>query len=364
MEPVSRPAQPANAFPVEQALYRRTGEGPPELLARSPGFQDDWLPQAEQLLTAFGERPPGVVCPEAVFAHPLNRDHVAVVHVADQLGDPAPLGFRVLVLPRAAYGRFVGDPFFLGEKLPPAWEARGSLPSLSWPAEPPPRRTVHDVQEVLRRLKSGALKEDEEVPEEDVERTEQNSEGPALLGGVQALIDGCKLVFERPGPDTRLLRGLWTLLPTSTRSHLWPASFAFGNGLPFDAVVVRRARPDDFPGYTTEDQAADYPEGRYELRLQTAAEAGDQAELDALLGRRTWGETWRLGVTLLVVFVALVLASRLLLPHHPPPAPAEDPRPRQAAIVAGVVGAADPLRAATTYAASQATLRELAKSAP
>jgi hypothetical protein len=357
-------------FPVEQALYRRTGGDAPALLARSPGFADDWLPAAQELLTAFGERPPGLTCPEAVFAHPFASGRVAVVHVADQPaepGGPPPLGFRVLVLPRDAYARFVGDPFLLGERFPPAWDARGSLPALSWPAEPPPRRTVEEVQGVLKRLKSGALREDEDVTEADVERTAENSEGPALLGGVQLLIDGGKLVFERPGPDTRLLRGLWTLLPSSTRSHLWPASFAFGNGLHFDAVVVRRARAEDFPGYATEDQAADYPEGRYELRLQTAAEAGDQQELDALLGRRSVSETWRLGLKLVGVFVLLALAARVLIPGSAPeeerPVPAEA-RQRQAAIVAGVVGLGDPLRAAVGYAAARDTLNALQRPAP
>jgi hypothetical protein len=343
---------------IEQALYRRTGEEPPTLLARSPGFCDDWLPEAEHLLTAFGDRPPGVACPSAVFAHPLGKDQVAVVHVADRPAEGTqlvPLGFHVLVLARDAYTRFLGDPFLLIERLPPAWEAR-SLPALTWPAEPLPRRTVHEVQGVLKRLKSGALREDEEVNEEEVERTAENSEGPALLGGVQLLIDGGKLVFERPGPDTRLLHGLWTLLPTSTRSRLWPASFAFSNELHFDTLVVRRARRDDFPGYTTEEQAADYPEGRYELRLQTAAEAGDQAELDALLSRRSWGEMWRLGVTLLVMFVGLAVASRLLLPSRPV---ATEARGRQAAIVTGVVGAADPLRTLTTYMAAREMLKEL-----
>jgi hypothetical protein len=338
----------------EQALYRRQADEPPLLLARSAGFVDDWLVEAQRLLMAFGERPPGAACPSAVFAHPFGKKHVAVVQVAGQ--GQAGLDFHLLIVPRLAYTKYLGDPFLLCERLPPDWEARGQLPTLSWPVGPLPRRTVAEVQAVLRRLKRGALGEDEEIPEGQIERTVENSEGPALLGGVQALIDGGKVVFERPGPDTQLMRGLWTLLPTSTRSHLWPASFAFSNELHFDALIVHRARPDDFPGYLTEDQAADYPEGRYELQLQMAAESGDQAELDSLLGRRSPHQTWRLGLIILVLFILLAVVSRLLVPERPM---AETARQRQAAIVAGVIGIGRPLETALTYAAARETLQKL-----
>jgi hypothetical protein len=356
---------------IEQALYQRHGDAAPVLLAQSPGFQEAWRPEAEWLLTSFGDRPAGVVCPGAVFAHPLGKNHVAVVHVADQdpdgAGRPTALGFRLLILPRDGYTRFLGDPFLLDERFPSAWDERGSLPTLSWPAAPPPRRTVQEVQAVLKRLKRHALREDEDVDEDEVERTADNSEGPALLGGVQVLVDGGRLVFERPGPDTGLLRGLWTLLPTSTRSQLWPASFVFGNALHLDAVVVPPARAAAFAEHTTEDQAADYPEGRYELRLQTAAEAGRQDDLDALLGRRSWLETWRLGITLVVLLTLLVVASRLLeIPSRPRPErpPAEvEARQSQAAIVAGVVGTADPWGAVGTYLAARDTLNELTERA-
>jgi hypothetical protein len=359
-------------FPVEQALYRRHGAAAPALLARSAGFRDAWQHEAEWLVTAFGDRPAGVACPAAVYAQPFGKEHVAVVQVADQEADgpggPPALGFRLLVFPREAYTRYLGDPFVIDERLPPSWLARDDLPILGWPAEPLPRRTVPEVQAVLKRLKRHALREDQEVAEDDddVERTADNSEGPALLGGVQVLVDGGRLVFQRPAPDTGLLRALWTLLPTSTRSHLWPASFVFANGLPLDVVVVPPVRAAAFATYTTEDQAADYPEGRYELRLQTAAEAGDQADLDAVLGRRSWAETWRLGLTLLVAFTLLVLAARLL--ESPPQPRKERPtvveaRQTQAAIVAGLAGTADPWQALGTYLAARDTLNELADQA-
>src|SRR5437773_710195 len=64
-----------------------------------------------------------------------------------------------------------------------------------------------------------------------------------LLGSTQALLEGGKVAFERPVPDEGLLRSLWALLPASTRKDLWPASFAFGNALGFDVLVVPRIDP-------------------------------------------------------------------------------------------------------------------------
>ena len=46
----------------------------------------------------------------------------------------------------------------------------------------------------------------------------------------------------------------------------------------------------------TDEQARDYPEGRYELALQTAAESGDQAELNRLFARRSSLDTIRIGL--------------------------------------------------------------------
>ena len=61
-------------------------------------------------------------------------------------------------------------------------------------------------------------------PAPDFERTAENSESPALLGGVQVLVDGGRLVFQRPAADLPLVEGLWTLLPHGIRGKLWPPS--------------------------------------------------------------------------------------------------------------------------------------------
>jgi hypothetical protein len=271
---------------IEQAIYGGQDAGGYRFLARSPGFRDDWLAAAQRLCTGFGERPAGVACPGALFARPLDG-HVAVVQVADQgrddAGRPGALAFRLLVLPWRLYADLGGDPLLVAEQFPPSWQARGDLPALEWTTPVPPR-TVEGLQKVL------------DVPS-----------SPTLLGGVQVLLDGGRLVFERSGPDPQLVRSLWALLPTSTRTELWPATFAFSNAHGFDVVVVPRASGSDYERYVSEPQAGDYPEGRYELSLQTAIEAGDQAEIDALFARRSRSQTLRLALFLLVIFLVVPL---------------------------------------------------------
>jgi hypothetical protein len=347
---------------VEQALfYRRENEGP-RLQARSPGFADDWLAEAERLIAGFGDRPFGVACPLAVFAQPLGRRHVAVVRVADQpdAGQGRFLAYHFLVLDRPGYERFVADPFVLAERLPAVWQAGEPLPALAWPAEPPPARTVDQVQPVLKRVKAAALREDEDPEHPVFERTVANSESPALLGGAQVLVDGGRLLFERPAGDLALLSGLWLLLPHTTRCRRWPASFAFANDHGFDAVALPRVRPEDVEGYTTEEQAADYPPGSYELALQVAAESGNQRDLDAVFVRRNSGEVIRLALTLIAALVVIVGVGQWF-----GPAPDVDrARPYKLAAAAGVVGAGDPWTAAALIEHGDRLFRPKAPPAP
>ena len=281
---------------MEQAIYGARGAGAPACLARSPGFLDDWLPAAERLCTNFGERPAGVACPSCVFAQPFGDRRVAVVQAADQ-GETGSLGFRLLILPADLYDRLGGDPFVIADQFPPNWTARGELPALE-PPGPPPARTVEEVQQVLN------------VPH-----------SATLLGGVQALLEGDRLVFERPAPDPRLIRGLWALLPTGRRGGLWPATFAFGNASGFDVLVVPRAAGPAFEGCLTEEQASDYPEGAYELRLQTAVEAGDQRRMDDLFAGRTRGRWIR--IAFLLCALAVLNSPFILMFLKPATRPAQ-----------------------------------------
>jgi hypothetical protein len=286
---------------IEQALYGSNTGGGYRFLARSPGFQDDWLSEAERLCMGFGERPPGVVCPLCLFVQPFGKKQVAVVRVADQgiddAGRPGALAFHLLVLPAGTYHDLGGDPFDLADRFPVVWHGRRDLPSLPIPEDLPARRTVAQIQTILQR-----------------------QDGPNLLGGTQALIDGGRLVFERPAPDTSLIRALWMLLPVSSRVRLWPATFAFGNGFAFHAVVTPRLA-EEYTGYIEEDQMGGYPEGRYELGVQAAAEAGDQAELDRLINRAGREQTLRLGLMILGFMIVLSLVMSFVTPQPNPAAP-------------------------------------------
>jgi predicted nucleic acid-binding Zn ribbon protein len=285
---------------IEQAIYGWQGTGKYRFLARSPGFRDDWLAEAERLCAGFGERPAGIACPGCVFARPFGRHHVAIVQAADQgaddTGQPGALSFYLLILSRLLYEELGGDPFFIAEQFPPPWLARGELPSLTWSGGMPPPRTVAMLQKILN------------VPY-----------SATLLGGAQILLDGGRLVFERSAPDAAILRSLWALLPTSERAKLWPASFAFRNAHQFDAVVTPRATETEYEHYITEEKAGDYPEGRYECNLQSAIETGDQEEIDALLNYNR-SRRLRLIVVLFLIVVLLSAAMSVLL-SGPRPAP-------------------------------------------
>jgi hypothetical protein len=281
---------------IEQALYGSRDAAGYRFLARSAGFREDWLRDAQRLCTDFGERPAGVVCPDCVFAQPFGSRHVAVVQVtdrgADDTGRPGAMEFRLLILPLSLYADLGGDPFLIGDQFPPPRDADGELTALQWTAGPPPARTVASLRKVL-----------------DV------SNSAVLLGGTQALLDGGRLVFERREPAGALVRSLWALLPTNSRFGLWPATFVFANASRFHVAVVPRADDPKLAAYVDEVRAGDYPEGRYELALQIAVESGDQEHLDTLLARRSRSQVLRLGLGLLAVLVLGPIAVGWLIPR-------------------------------------------------
>lgn len=255
------------------------------VVAQSEGFD---TAEAERIAVLFGPRPTGVACPLAHFAYPFGRAQVAVVQVADR--PDGSLAFRFLVLSAGLY-RHLGDPFAIADRYPPGWDARGSLPTLEWPSGPLPPRTVGQVQEVLK-----------------------TGDTALLLGSTQVLVDGGRVVVRRAAPDEAFLRGLWQLLPDRSRAELWPASFAFSDDLGFHAAAMPVVPPDPSRLRHTEDGLRDYPQGRYELHLQIAAEAGDQRELDRLFARRTSSDTIRLGLTIIAVAFLIAAAVKFVIP--------------------------------------------------
>lgn len=353
-------------IPLERALLHRDRSEAPRLIARSPGLAESLLAPLTEIITAFGERPAGATCPGAIFAQPLGKHYVAIVHVSDTA--PGPSGwagsrFSALILAAHDYETLGGDPFAIARAVPGFWplsdpalaeaikvaddKAIALAPHLpphpddahrtafALPAAPLAPRGLPQVHAVLKRIKSHALPENAD-PANPPKLTVENSESPMLLGAVQVLVDGGKLILERPKPDASVLEALWTLLPHSLRPRLWPASFAFTNDLDFDVLIVPRLSAVPVEGFTTEEQAGDYPQGSYELALQTAAELGNAADLEAVFHRRTSRETLKLGFKLLIGLSLLVIAFRLLTP-----AP-RDSVPMRAAAVAGIVGAQDP----------------------
>jgi hypothetical protein len=326
---------------LEQALYHRPDRQEPRLVARSSSFDDAWLPEAERLVLGFGDRRGGVRCPLTVFARPISAKQVAIVRVKDENpGFPTGLRFHFLVVERKTYEAWIRDPFMLAKKVEPTWEANESLPALMIAEEAFSPRTLVQVQDVLRRVKAAALREGEDPEAPDFERTMENSESPALLGGAQILVDGGRLVFERPEGDLRMVSGLWLLLPEATRCRLWPTSFAFSQELEFDVLVVPRLDEMVLESYTTEEQAADYPEGSYEYALQQAVETGNQNDLDTVFSRRDSYSTIRLALLVLAVVSGLVLLSQWLDFGSPPATP--PPVPRQQTAAAGIVAVGDP----------------------
>lgn len=294
---------------IEQAVLGSDGPDGLHLLARSPGFADSWLWEAERLCRGFGDRPAGAACPLALFVQPFGREQIAMVRVTDQClpdaGQPGRLTFHLLIVPRSLYMDLGGDFFLLAETFPSPWDARGELPSLQWTSGPPPRRTLEQVRQAF------------DVPY-----------SATLLGSVQALVEGGRVAFERTAPAPELVRSLWLLLPDSTRAELWPATFAFSNAHRFHVIVSPRADGEPYDGYLFEAQAGDYPEGRYELALHTALDAGDEAEMTAMFSRRSQRQTMRLAVALLVVFILVPLLVTWLTP-----APRSAPHSKRSAIV-------------------------------
>ena len=86
---------------IEQAL----ADAPPggvKVVARSPGFVEEWEPEFLRLCTAFGRPPAGAYLPTCVFARPLARGRVAVVQAAAE-GSPPALRFHCLAVPDGVY---------------------------------------------------------------------------------------------------------------------------------------------------------------------------------------------------------------------------------------------------------------------
>lgn len=274
-------------FAIPQLLVVTDRAGP-TVVAKSDGLPFALEDAALRSAARFGSRPSGVAVPGALFATPPGRSHVFVARVADLPGPDAPLAFHFLVLNRPLY-EALGDPFAIADRFPVDWAARGPLPVLAWPGEPLPPRRVSDLADLMRI-----------------------GEGPLLLGATQLLLDGGRLLLKRDVPNETPLRTLWQLLPTRTRREVWPATFAFSNDLGFHVAVMPDVPAKLPPGYLSEEQVKDYPEGRYELALQIAIESGNQHELDRLFARASSRDMLRLATAMVVLAVLAALIGKFV----------------------------------------------------
>ena len=269
---------------IQQAVALADARGV-KLVAKSAEFD---TAEGERIAVLFGPRPTGVACPLAHFACPFGPLHVAVVRVEDRPGDY--LGFRFLVLHRDLY-RHLGDPFAISDRYPVNWLASGTLAELEWPHEVLPERTVEQLDAVLR-----------------------HGDGPLLLGGTQAVVDGNRVLLKRDSPDEALARGLWQLLPDRTRIDRWPASFAFSDELGFHlAALPALPTAPRGPQPLTEEAVKDYPPSSYELNLQIAIESRDRAALRRLLARRTADDTIRLALYMIAFAVVAAILFRFVV---------------------------------------------------
>jgi len=248
----------------------------------SDDFDESWRPEVERIVEAFGLRA-GVSAPESLFVVPFNRRQVTVVSVLGRR-------FRFLVLQRTLYN-VIPDPFAIIARFPANLDNAGTLPSLEWPEEPLPKRTVESLDGIFK-----------------------NGDGPFLLGACQTLVDSGRILVVREQPDTKRLHDLWLLLPDSTRRSTWFATFAYSIELQLNLVVLPNIPEDGIPiGYLNEDQTRDYPESRYERELQVAVESGDQRTVDRLFARRTSAETLRLALAIVLGMAFLTIVLRIVM---------------------------------------------------
>jgi hypothetical protein len=306
---------------LEQAIYRADPQGIYRCPCRSPGFSEVTDFHAIRLCSGFSGKGRAEMASDCIFAQPVNRDWVIVAQVGSQSDAESPstaLQFRFLMVPRKAYRMWLGDPFVLVDHFPPPWHA-ADLPRLSYRPDLSLDRHVTEIEAVLKR------------PDSD-----------RLLATTQALVDGARIAVTWDGRAADFMRSVWRLLPFSTRSELWPATFAPNNSLTFDFIAMPTVDDATRKRYLTDDQIDSYPSGRYEENLRSAADTGDRHHLLALLQRRSRAKTLRLAVVLVILAAALAVGMRVFtsspaggqgrperpnmpLPQRPPQVPTDYP---------------------------------------
>jgi hypothetical protein len=272
----------SHAFP--QLTIHRDAAGP-RVIGRTPNVPVEWEDDALNAIARFGERRGTDEEKSGVFATPKQASGLIFV-VAFQLRiEGSPDAFRVLIVPRRE--RLAIDPWQLLE-LFPHHDDKGELVPIAAERLWPTRRDVNTIRTILKE-----------------------GDSPLLLGSAQALLDGCKIAVNQTDVSPHYVQELWQLLPDQSRMEWSFASYARSTENRFDVVVLPEGRPIS-PGYLSAEQVRDYPEGRYELALQFAAENGDQRELDRLFARKTSNQILKMVIAMIAFALAAIVIIKLI----------------------------------------------------
>lgn len=257
----------------------------PRVVGRSPNISFEWEEEALKFVVRYGQRTEQGESLIGVFASPKLPNGVSFIGTYLFRNDGSPEVFRIVIVNHRE--RIEIDPWLLAKQFEQSNE-KGDLETISidqlWPAN----RTADEIQTIL---KSG--------------------DSPLLLGSAQALLDGCKIIVSHSEANHDFIRDLWNLLPNQSRKELSFSTIVFSAENRFDlSVMPEGSRP--LQGFLTAEQVRDYPEGRYELALQLAAESRDQRELDRLFARKTSSQMLKLVISMIAFAFIVIIVMKLI----------------------------------------------------
>jgi hypothetical protein len=204
----------------EQAVYGsfpfwQRGYG---ILARSPGCRPGWIAAFKTACQRYGERPPGTVEADGLFAMRLDRGPWMIVGVypqgCDDQGRPGALAFHTLFVGRWTYATSGADPFVFSDLLRRNW-SRADLDATLPTARLPIRH-------------SGFRRSPESIAPAD----------DRFQSIVTAIVQGRRVAVQSAGPIDALARGVWRALPMRVRLRASVATWAFDNANGFDLVAL------------------------------------------------------------------------------------------------------------------------------
>jgi hypothetical protein len=249
----------------------------PRVVGRSAGVSFETEEAVLKVISRYG-RPAAGFTNDSVFVLLLGNGDTRLI-ASVRPGDPCV--FQIVL---ADKGILDLDSFAVAATLPIS-ATRGELPPLVFDIPRGRERPVAAVRDIL-----------------------QKGDAPLLLGAAQALLDGCKIAVSSADVPATFVRDLWQLLPDLSRAELSFATFSPSADLNFDVAVLPAVPAKGIKGFLSADQVRDYPEGRYELALQRAAENGDQAALNRLFARRTSSQVLRMVIgMILFAFIVVIL---------------------------------------------------------